>query len=328
MKPQLSILQLAEEVRTEADAYAFLERLRWADGVVICPHCQGERAYFLTPKDDAGRKTRTGATTARRVWKCAACRKQFSVLTGTVMHGTKIPVRSWIFVIFEMCYAKNGVSAREIERKYGIAPRSAWFMTQRIREAMKRDDLVSKMTGTIVADETFVGGKPKNMNRTKRAEIAQRRRAGENVDNKTAVLSLISKETGEVRSRVIPNVTGDTLRSAIREQVEMSATVLHTDSWQGYRQVGAELAGHHYVNHMLGEYVRGDVSTNPAEGYFSQFKRSLDGTHHHVSKEHLHRYLAEFDFRFSTRGMNDTERMGRLLGQVDGRRLTYKRPKS
>ena len=158
----LSIPQLADKLRTEAGAYRFLEDLRWGDQPV-CPHCGSVRKpYFLNPANDTSRKTRTGSASQRRVWKCADCRKQFSVLIGTIFHGSKIPVRTWVFVVFEMASSKNGVSAREIERKYGLTPKSAWFMCHRIREAMKRDPIAGLLAGRVVADETFYGGKPSN----------------------------------------------------------------------------------------------------------------------------------------------------------------------
>jgi transposase-like protein len=251
------------------------------------------------------------------VWKCKDCRKQFSVLTGTIFHGTKIPVRTWLFVVFEMCASKNGVAAREIERKYDLTPKSAWFMVHRIREAMKLDPLAGLLSGTVVADETFIGGKPKNMHQSKRPLWGHEAK-------KTPVLSLVNKETGEVRSAVVRDVTGATLSKTIRAHVDMTGTVLHTDSWGGYKAVGKEMAGHESVNHAEGEYVRGTVSTTAAEGYFSQLKRSIDGTHHRVSTDHLPRYLAEFDYRYSTRGWDDSQRMRDLMGQPGGRRLSYK----
>src|SRR5579875_3883626 len=164
-KQEFSIPSLANRITTEADAYKLLESLRWPEGQPdACPLCGTVgKFYFLTPKDGTeGRKTRTGANTQRRVWKCATCRKQFSVLTGTIFHGTKISIRTWLFVILEMCASKNGVSAREIERKYEVAPKSAWFMLHRIREAMKRGPLADMLTGTVVADETWIGGKRGN----------------------------------------------------------------------------------------------------------------------------------------------------------------------
>ncbi len=169
---KLSIPSLMAQVPTEADAYKLLERLRWEAGVV-CPHCASiAEHYFLNPANGTSRKTRTGGTSQRRVWKCRDCRKQFSVLTNTIFHGTKIPVRTWLFVIFEMCASKNGVSAREIERKYDLTAKSAWFMLHRIREAMKRDPLAGLLAGTVQADETFIGGDPKNRHRNDPREAA------------------------------------------------------------------------------------------------------------------------------------------------------------
>lgn len=317
---EVSVLSLADKLRTEADAYKFLEELRW-DGQPVCPHCGSVRKpYFLTPADGESRKTRTGAASQRRVWKCADCRKQFSVLTGTVFHGTRVPVRTWCFVIFEMCSSKNGVSAREIERKYDLTPKTAWFMLHRLREAMKRDPLAGLLSGRVVADETWYGGKPSN----RHGHDPKKHMQGHH--DKTAIMSLVSRETGEVRSRVMPNVKPANLRAVLHEHVDPERTHLHTDGARNYRLIGHEFASHQAVNHDVREYVRGDVSTNQAEAYFSQLKRSLDGTHHHVSRVHLDRYLAEFDFRFSTRKCTDTERM-RLLGrQAGNRRLTYRKP--
>lgn len=158
----MTILNIADRLRTEADAYLYMEELRWGCGEPECPHCGNLGARFIQPSNGTSRKTRTGNMSERRVWRCLACRKQFSVLTGTVFHGTRAPLRLWVLVIFEMCATKNGVSAREIERKYGVCPRTAWFMLHRIREAMKNDSLVTMMRGTVVADESYVGGKESN----------------------------------------------------------------------------------------------------------------------------------------------------------------------
>ena len=317
----LSIPQLATKLQTEADAYKFLEDLRWGNRPV-CPHCGSARKpYFLTPKNGESRKTRTGTATQRRVWKCADCRKQFSVLAGTIFHGSKIPVRTWVFVVFEMASSKNGVSAREIERKYDLTPKTAWFMMHRIREAMKREPMAGLLSGRVVADETYWGGKPSNRHGAKNRD---HRMGG---TEKTPIVALVSRETGEVRSRVVPNVKGANLRAVLEQDVDPARTHLHTDSWHGYKRIGGDFASHSTVDHSIGEYVRGDVSTNQAETYFSQLKRSIDGTHHHVSVEHLPRYLAEFDFRFSTCKSTDTERMGKLVRNVTGRRLTYQQPR-
>ena len=169
-KQPFSIPTLMQRLRTEADAYELLETLRWGADPV-CPHCGVIGGhYFLKAKDPAGRATRTGTRSERRVWKCHACRKQFTVLVGTIFHGTKIPIRTWVLVVLEVCAAKNGISAREVERKYDLTAKSAWFMLHRIREAMKQDPMAGLLAGTIVADETFIGGTPANMHADKRAK--------------------------------------------------------------------------------------------------------------------------------------------------------------
>jgi len=326
-----TILKQVRDLQTETDAYLFLEEQRW-HGRPICPHCHSERVFYLTPKVE-GRKTRTGKISERRVWKCGACRKQFSVLTGTIFHGSKVELRIWLMVFAEMCASKNGMAAREIERKYGVAPKTAWFMAHRIREAMKHRGPGS-MVGTIVADETWVGGDPKRMNKSRRGDVYKLRvtpwidKTGPAGTVKTPVLSLINAETGEVRSAIVPRVDGTNLRKVMSEQVDMAGSVLWTDEGSWYHRIGQEFQAHETVNHSQDEYVDwiSGATTNKAENYFSQLKRSLDGTHHRVSVEHLPRYLAEFDFRYSTCKMTDAQRVDRLMGQVD-RRLSYKRTK-
>ena len=321
-----TVIELVERLRSEADAYLFLEELRWGDGEAECPHCGNLGASYIEPGNGHSRKTRTGAMSQRRVWRCFSCRKQFSVLTGTVMHGTKIPVRTWVLVIFEMCASKNGVAAREIERKYGLCARTAWFLMHRIREAMA-DDGLTMFRGVVVADETHIGGRYKNMHRSKRPD----RKAGSEgaAAHKIPVLTLIDADTGQARSRVLSRVTAATLRKAIAEQADLPSTTLYTDGSTSYFEVGREVAVHESVDHNAYEYVRYEggkvITSNKAENFFSQLKRSLDGTHHHVSREHLGRYLAEFDYHYTTKNMTDTERMADLVGQVHGRRLTYKR---
>ncbi|MFL6240062.1 MAG: IS1595 family transposase [Actinomycetes bacterium] len=322
MKQEFSIPKLMNRCQSEADAYELLEELRW-NGQPVCPHCGSiGQHYFLKPKDGSSvRKTRTGSLSQRRVWKCRDCRKQFSVLTGTIFHGSKISIRTWVLVVLEMCASKNGVAAREIERKYELTNKTAWFMLHRIREAMKGDPLGGLLRGTVVADETFIGGNPGN-------NIGKSRTGGKPSwarTDKTAVLALVDRESGEVRSRVVPDVTGPTLRKAIAEHVDMANTDLQTDAHQSYVSIASEFRSHKSVNHDRGEYVAKDgTSTNPAESYFSQLKRSIDGTHHHVSKEHLARYLAQFDFMRTWCETDDSDRMRGLLQQVAGRRLTYK----
>jgi transposase-like protein len=323
-----TVSELFDRLRTEADAWEFLEELRWPNGPK-CPACHGSDVYLIQPKNGVSRRTVSGSMSQRRTWNCRPCRKQFSATTGTMMHGTRLPIRTWVLVIFEMCASKNGVAAGEIERKYGLCSRSAWFLMHRIREAMKDDGLIATMRGTIVADETFIGGDPTKMNRpTRRRWIASHDGNPFIHTTKTPVLSLINAETGEVRSRVVPRVNGANLRKVMSEHVDMAGSILWTDEGNWYRQLGQEFIRHATVNHSDDQYVGPDgEGTNKLENFFSQLKRSIDGTHHHVSVEHLPRYLGEFDYRFTTRKMSDGERMADLVGRAEGRRLTYKRTK-
>jgi transposase-like protein len=290
-KQEISLPKLAALVPTEADAYLMLERLRW-EGHPVCPHCGlKDGAWYIRPLNGNSRKTRTGSMSQRRVWKCGGCRKQFSVLTGTIFQGSKIPVRTWLMVVFEMCAAKNGISAREVERKYELTAKTAWFMLHRIREAMKREPLAGLLSGVVVSDETWIGGKPANRHGHKRGTH------GQGGTDKTPVLALVNRQTGEVRSHVIANVSGPILRAVIAKHVDGPRTDLWTDSAAAYIAVAQDMRSHQSVDHSAGQYVSmTGVTTNPAEGYFSQLKRSIDGTHHHVSVPHLDRYLDQFSF--------------------------------
>src|SRR5664280_1930815 len=315
----LTIGTLAMRISNEADAYEYLETLRWPEKPV-CPHCGVMNShYFLKPTNGVSRTTTRGSESQRRVWKCKDCRKQFSVLTGTIFHGSKVPLQTWLFVFFEMCTNKNGIAAREIARKYGVAPKTAWFMTQRIREAMANDSS-GKLSGNVAMDETYIGGKPENWHKSDPLRAAKG-----NSTAQMAAVALISVETGEIRTKVVTNVTGTVVQDMLRANVNTGETVLHSDSAPLYRTVSKAMAGHHVVNHHAGQYVT-ELSngTNRVENFFSQLKRSIDGTHHCVSKIHLERYLTEFAFRHGSHDLSDTERMVKLMGQVPGIRLSYK----
>ena len=316
MSNRTTIATLSLEVTSEADAYAYFEKLRWANGAT-CAHCSGTNVYFIEPANGVSRSTRTGAQSERRVWRCRDCKKQFSVITNTMMHGTKIALRVWLMVIFELCSSKNGVAAREVERKYGVAGRSAWFMLHRIREAMSHDDFVL-LSGDVVSDEAYVGGEPANRHANKRFSTGSGR------TDKTPVMSIIDVDTHVVRSQVVPYIDSKALGDVLRANVDMATTTLHTDSLRAYIPVGRTMAGHYAVDHKAGIYATDKTNgTNLCENYFAQLKRGLKGTHIHVDPKHLHRYLNEFDYRFSTCGLTDTERMSDLSTRVAGR-LTYK----
>lgn len=317
---QLTIMDLARRCGNEVDAWLLLEELRWC-GTVSCAHCGCEDVHYIKPNNGTTRKSAQGTMSARRVWKChkraGGCGRQFTATVGTVMHRTKLPIATWLFVMFEMVASKNGVAAREIQRKYKLSHKASWHMLHRIREAMGDHGQQPPMTGRVAVDETFVGGKAKNMNKKrKKAYRAEFPTSVGGTTGKTPVITMINKDTGEVRSRVINDVTGATLRKYLDNNVIKSETDLETDQHQGYRQVGKEMRTHKTVDHSRGEYGRGAISTNVVESYFSQLKRSIDGTHHHCSSVHLQRYVGEFDYRYSTRKMNDSQRLSHLIGRT------------
>jgi transposase-like protein len=246
-----------------------------------------------------------------------------------MMHGTRIPLRTWVLVFFEMAASKNGVAALEIERKYGLCARSAWFMLHRIRETM-RSGSTERFVGTVMADEAYIGGDPKNRHAWKK--VAGKWEQTESKDgrgtDKTPVVSLVNAATGEVRSRVVTNVDGMTLGRFILENADPTGSTLVTDSFSSYGPIGEQFAKHETLDHTAREYVRDGFTTNRVECFYSQLKRSIDRTHHHVSEEHLHRYVGEHDFRYSTCTASDADRMARMVEQVEGRRLIYKRVKA
>jgi len=321
-KQEFSISKLATSLKSESDAYLLLEKLRWGGAPDACPKCGTVgRCYFLTPANGSTRTTRTGSVSERRVWKCGSCRKQFSVLTDTIFHGTKISIRTWLMVIFEMCSSKNSVSAWEISRKYEITNESAWHMLHRIREGMKREPVAGLLRGAIQADETWIGGNPANRHHNDPRELP--RKAG--TTDKQPVFALVHYETREARSAVVNDVTAISLGEKIREWADLENTYLQTDKHTAYKQIGVHAPSHEVVDHSMGQYkLPGGAGTNLVEGFFSQLKRSLDGTHRHVSIEHLDRYLAQFDFLFSNCKVSDSQRMRKLIESVAGRRLTYK----
>jgi transposase-like protein len=287
-------------------AASYLESIRWPDGPV-CPHCgvQDPKHYLL--------KSET-----RKLWKCRACRKQFTVTVGTIFEGSHIPLQKWLLAFYLLCSSKKGMSAHQLHRMLGVTYKSAWFMAHRIRYAMEQPPFARPLEGVVEADETYVGGKERNRKRQDK-----QKKTGRGTD-KTPVVALVERG-GEVRSFRMANVTGLELKGAIRRNVSREARIM-TDSFKSYRGLSKEFASHEYVSHSDGEYVRGDVHTNTAENYFSILKRGVNGTYHHVSEAHLPRYLAEFDFRYNNRialGVTDAERTRRALAGVVGKRLTY-----
>jgi len=290
-------LLTAKYLKNEDAARAFIERLRWPDGPV-CPHCAATKIYRLAV-----------AGTQRKVLKCAACRKQFSVTVGTIFEDSHIPLTSWLGAMQLLCSSKKGMSAHQLHRMLAITYKSAWFMAHRIRHAMAETSYAGKLGGIVEVDEAYIGGKRKGYDTKRR------------MDNKAPVFSLVQRG-GTVRSFAMPRVTGKNLKQIIRENVDKEATIM-TDSFIGYRGLKKEFAGHEMVDHHREEYVRGNAYTNTVENYFSLLKRGIIGTYHHVSKHHLHRYLAEFDFRYNSRKVEDAARSMLAVKGTEGKRLIY-----
>jgi transposase-like protein len=317
---ELNLSTLAKHFSEEPAAWELVEKMRWPNGPV-CPHCGDTgRAYFLQPRNGT-RTTTTGKVSYRRLWKCKVCRRKFSVLVGTIFERSQVPLSKWLLALYLMSASKNGVAANELRRTLGVTEPTAWFMLHRLREAMRHASF-EPMSGTVVSDETWIGGEPRNRHHHK-GDVSRR---GSGTD-KTPVVSLINARTGETRSVVLANVDSTTLRKAMIEMgVDMGASVLWTDEGRTYTALGRRFLAHETANHGKGEYVNAHgAGTNLAENRFAQLKRSIDGTHHYVSREHLHRYVHEHDFRFSTCKMSDWARMQRIIDQSEGRRLTYRR---
>jgi transposase-like protein len=293
----------AKAVQDEKAAYAWVEAQVWPNGP-ICPHCCGVERISLM----GGKSTRIGT------YKCYQCRKPFTVKVGTVFESSHIPMRIWLQAMVLMTSSKKGISSNQLHRVLGVSLKSAWFMSHRIREAMRVVGMEPLGgSGKIVeVDETFFGqvkGEPK------------RRGTG----HKHVVLSLIERG-GSARSFHVEGTRMVDINPVIRANLARESHLM-TDEAQYYNDIGREMAQHEVVNHRKEEYVRGDVHTNTAEGFFSIFKRGMHGVYQHCSEKHLHRYLAEFDFRYSNRarlGVDDTERAARAVKGIVGKRLTYR----
>jgi len=305
---------LTDAIRFYADpanCIAVVKEMRWLDGNPVCPHCGADRHYWL-------------AKVMR--WKCAKCRKQFTAKTGTIFEDSPISLDKWLIGIWLVANCKNGISSYEIHRALGITQKSAWFMLHRIRYALANSSLEmlgGSEGGPVEVDETFIGGKPKNMHASRRnsLELAFRGR-----DNKTAVMGMLDRESRKVRAKVVPNVKRDVLQAEILNAIEKGSTV-YTDGATGYDHLATQDYVHETVTHIQ-EYVRGQVHTNGIENFWSLLKRGLNGTYVAVEPFHLHRYVDEQAFRYNNRAtkdnpLTDYDRFMLALSQISGKRLTY-----
>lgn len=304
----------APHFHNEEAAYAYVEKRLWPNGAV-CPHCGGyERIGKMQ-----GASTRIGA------YKCYQCRKQFTVKIGTIFEQSHVAMRLWLQAIYLIAASKKGFSSNQLHRTLGVTLKTAWFMSHRIREAMRSGDLTpfGGDGGMVEVDETYIGI-------DKEAERAREKPRKKNAGpQRHIVLSMIDRNSGQARSMVINKLTLANIGVILKKRMAPEATLM-TDKAMFYRTPGKAFAAHHSVDHGAAEYVNRSnhaIHTNTVEGFFSIFKRGMKGIYQHCTKDHLHRYLAEYDFRYSHRvalGYNDLERTDNLLAGVIGKRLTYK----
>lgn len=297
------------EFHGEEAAFAHLERIIWGDAPV-CPHCGG-----------LDRITKVKANPAKRIrvglWRCGDCKKQFTVKVGTVFEHMRLPLHKAMQAVYLITSSKKGISAHQLHRTLEITYKSAWFLMHRIREAMRDGDLspFGGNGGVVEADETFIG----------RLKGVPKRRA---FHHKMKVLALVDRDSGKARTMVVDDVRAETLMPLVIANVAREARLM-TDEHSGYREAGKWFAGHGTTSHSRGEYVNLEdrtVHSNTVEGYFSIFKRGMKGVYQHCGEGHLHRYLAEFEFRYNNRealGCNDRDRAGHALRGIVGKRLTY-----
>lgn len=294
-------------------AFQYAINFRWPDGLVSCPRCGSEKHSFI--------KT-------RKIWFCYGCNKQFSLKVGTIFEDSPITLDKWMMVMWMLANCKNGVSSYEVSRSIGVTQRSAWFMLHRIRMVMKDENHTAMGgDGAVEVDEAFVGGKMKNMHKSRAAKIRadqpieRMEGYGTRLDNKTPVVGMFDRKSRTVRAKVVKNVKRETLQNEILKNISYGSQI-YTDQAVKYDGLKGRYV-HDTVNHAV-EYVRGSVHTNCLENFWSLTKRNLSGTYVAVEPFHLDRYLDEQMFRFNNRlGKNDGQRFNKVLSQIAGRRLTY-----
>ncbi len=305
-----------EHLKNEAAAYKWVEAQIWPKGAQ-CPHCFEQKRVSKME----GKATRLG------LYKCYACRKQFRVTVGTIFEASHVPLHLWLQAFYLIAGSKKGISANQLHRTLGVTLKTAWFIGHRIREAMRAGSLVPPMGGegkTVEVDETIYGRAsthPKGR-RTKNVKIT-------NSAHKNVIVSLVQRDGG-VRSFHVAGSTVSEVVPIVNQNVRKESFVM-TDSAMLYKKQLGHFASHDRVDHSIAEYVHYEptktVHTNTVEGYFSLFKRGMRGTYQHCKEKHLHRYLAEFDFRYNNRvklGVSDEQRAMKMVKGAQGKRLTYR----
>lgn len=297
----LSLIEAVVYFADPAKASDFVTKMRWADGVAICPNCDSKEHYYLA---------------SRRVWKCKVCKKQFSVKVGTIFEDSPLSLSKWLPAVWLLANSKNGVSSHELGRALGVTQKTAWFMLHRIRLAMHAGS-IEKLDGTVEVDETYVGGLAKNMHAKERRE----RITGGGGVNKTAVVGAL-KRGGDVRAELITDLSAKGLQGYVRDNVADDSLVL-TDSASAYKGLRWNFE-HGATDHAAGQYVDGIIHTNGIESFWALLKRSIKGTYIAIAPKHLQAYLDERAFAYNNREQHDLYRFATALAGIAGRRITYK----
>lgn len=276
VEQEFDLAELIERFGSEDSCHAYLEELRWPDGVK-CPRCDSDKISRIAK---------------RRQFDCDGCRYQFSVRVGTIFHDSKLPLWKWFLAVYMMGESRKGISANQLKRMLGVSYKTAWYLCHRIRSTMS-DESGELLGGIVEADETYVGGKLGGFD--SRKESARHRR-----DNKTVVLGAVERG-GKVRLRVAPDATHESVHDFLNDVVADDAEAIYTDSHRSYRGIGDDDTRHEWVNHSADEWVRGQIHTNTVESVWSLFDRSVIGAYHKLSVKHLPAYLDEAAFRWNNR---------------------------
>jgi transposase-like protein len=289
----------------EDKAVAFLEKQRWADEP-CCPRCGDLDVYMMMSGERRNKDYR---------WRCKGCKKMFTVRTATVLEETRLPLRIWCYAIWKAASGKKGYSALQLSREMEISYKSSLFVLRRIRHGLSEIN-PPKLTGTVEADEVYLGGHPRYVRRSNMGTYS---------NYKTPVVGIVQRD-GDVRFRVMERVTGETVGQFLAENADRSCRLI-TDESSAYKKLGKEFAGgHKHVRHSMGQYVRRgtDIHSNTIEGVFSLIQRGLMGTFHSVTRKHLPNYLNEFQFRWNTRKLDDGQRVSSAIKMFEGKRLEYR----
>ena len=306
---ELNLISLAQKYPTPSKALRLFESLRWTNGKPICPHCKFDKCYTLKSKPDSKVKIKAGT------YCCAACHKKFTATVGTVFESSHVPISKWLMAIFILCSSKKSISAMQLSRMLKTTYKTAWFMAHRVRHAMATDlKAAEPLANTVEADETYYGATYDSIRKPL---------------DKT-IIALIVERDGQARTRIIPYVTANNVGKFLAEAVSKDA-IVNTDEHASYKLALKGQARHQRVNHSRYEYARhnpdGTVShVNTCESFFSLLKRGLYGSQHCVSRQHLPKYVTEYEYRWNTRKQTDGERMAKFVPMIDGKRLFFRQP--